>query len=98
MATAHRETKEPTISSDAIGLLDCFSAGVEELVYKLAEHTARSRLEPDATVIEVNADDIEKAADFLVQIIRRSDVPAQVKPTVDAMLQCFLHRNTHRKQ
>jgi hypothetical protein len=98
MATTNQANREATISSDALGLLDCFSGGVGELVYKPAEHAALSREGPEAKSVEVSADDVEKAADFLVQIIRNSNVPTQVKPAVDSMLQCFSHKNTQRKR
>lgn len=98
MVTIRQEKTESTISSEALGLLDCFSGGVEDFVYKLAEHAANSKAAASSGVVEISADDVEKAADFLVEAIRRSEIPSDLRPAINGMLSCFTDKITQRKR
>lgn len=95
MATANHG-QEATISSDALELLDCFGEGLDEFVYKMAEHSAILR-SGKASPVEITADDMVSAGEVLARILQNSDVPSEVKPAIDSMLQCFTKKVRHRK-
>ncbi len=97
MATTNSGRAESTISSDALGLLGCFSGVFEDVIYRMAEHAAIARAASGQT-IEISADDVEDAANLLAQILRDSKIPEDVKPAIDSMLQCFTHKNIQRKR
>jgi len=87
MATVDSATNESTISSEALGLLDCFANGIDELIYGLAEVAATERA--GAKGAEISVADMEVAATRFVEIMKRSDLPNELKPHISAMLDCF---------
>ena len=91
MATAEPEQTEITISSDALGLLDCFSTGFDDLLCRIAEHVARERAQQPGEV-EITVQDIQAAGDIFAKTIKRSDLPEDVKQEADAMLSCLSER------
>ena len=68
MATINKPEVETTISSRAIGLLECFTNGLDEFVYRLAARRAIQR-SPSSTTVEVTVDDLKAAAGELVEIL-----------------------------
>jgi hypothetical protein len=95
MATVATATPESTISSEALGLLDCFAAGLDEIIYQLAEAAAVARA--GSKDVEISVADMEIAATRFVEIMGRSELPAELKPQVTAMLDCFSHKVACRK-
>lgn len=88
MATVESTQRESSISSDALGLLDCFSCGFDELIYRLAEHVAVERI-GRTNEVEITVVDFEKAAGMFAKNIKQSDLPEDVKSEADAMLTCL---------
>jgi hypothetical protein len=92
MATVENKPIESTISSEALGLLDCFSGGIGDFVYRMAELAAAHRT-GDSGKVEIGVDDIKAATDRVVQIIKESpDVPAQIKADINDSLKCLSFR------
>jgi hypothetical protein len=94
MATVSNESS--TISSDALDLLDCFADGFDGVVYELAEMEAKART--GVPVSEITAADMEKAANHIVQVMRQSDLPDEVKAMLGSMLQCFSKKVSRRNR
>lgn len=88
MATIHHEPVTSTITSDALGILDCFSGGFEDVLYQMAEHSAVDRTGQRRDV-EISVADIEDGARRLVQALEKSDLPTDVKAAVSSMLRCM---------
>jgi hypothetical protein len=95
MATANHDRTDSFISSEAIELLDCFSNGIDEFILQLAEHVANERTGTARS--EITAQDILKAGELLVAMLRHANIPDDVKPAIDSMLQCFTNKVKHRK-
>jgi len=88
---------EATISSQALSLLACFSDGIDEVVLKIAEGLARSEARGTEQP-EISAANIVSAGDVLSRALRNSpDVPDDVKPAIDAMLECVTRKAKNRR-
>ena len=84
MATADRQT-ESSIDSIAMDAIDCFTDGIDGVVYELAERSATLRgRTPDGIVITV--EDIPEATTTLVAAINSSDILDEVKDSIAEIL------------
>jgi len=87
MATANQNKHESSIESAAMDAIDCFTDGIDGVIYELAEHSATLRgATEDGIVITVA--DIEEATETLVSAINRSGIPEDIKSSVAEMLDC----------
>jgi hypothetical protein len=95
MATA--DHGEATISSEALSLLSCFSDGIDDLVLRIAGGVARSRL-PQEDHPEISGGDIIAAGNVLSKALRNApEMPEDVKPAIEAMLQCVAQKAQNRR-
>jgi len=87
MATANQK-HESSIESDAMDAIDCFTDGIDGVIYELAERSAVLRgATEDGIVITVA--DIEEATKTLVLAIKnQADIPEDIKSSVEEMLDC----------
>lgn len=98
MATADRPNTDATISSEALSLLSCFSDGFDEVVWKIAEGIARGRTAPGVKP-EIEDGDIVAAGEKLAHVLKMSpELPEDIKPAVDLMLQCVHRKAQSRKR
>ena len=99
MATADTQSNA-TLSSEAYDLLDCFVMGLDSVVYEIAEDLAKHRrqdekggLADSSLPIQIEAQDVRKAADFVVeqlkQLIKDNKLPRHVADAVADMENCF---------
>jgi len=98
MTTITKDIKkgESEISSDALGVLDCFVSNLDEIVYEMAEKIAKNRAisaGPPPHVVRIEIGDVEEAAKNFFGALRdgldRGDIPSDLKPIVDSMQKCF---------
>ena len=95
MATAE-DTTDVAINSDAMDVMDCFSNGMDGVVYSMAAHIATARgASEDGIVITVN--DIEQAVSQVVNIMKNSDLSEDIKDSIASMLDCCSHRISQQK-
>ncbi len=85
------------ISSEAFKLLDCFVAGLDEIVYEMAEDAARARqgIKGDKPVT-IETTDIRVAAEFVLghlkQSVKTNEVSGDIQPFIDQIESCFKQR------
>jgi hypothetical protein len=91
MTTIDRPKSESTFSSDAIGLLDCFSCGFDDLLGQIAEDIAVNRT-PTGEQVEISKHDVEQAAKAIFDAVQRSDLSDPIKQEVATMLDCIRAR------
>lgn len=91
MATANHGNIDSSISSEALGLLDCFASGLDDVIYELAEAVAAKRT-GHTSGVEIRVDDIREAADLFVQCLEKVDIPPHAKASIHDMLQCLSKR------
>ena len=83
-----------TISDHALRMLKCFMSGLDDVVYEIAEQRARRRLGGDhvAIPIAVEAEDVQKAAQFLAErikkLVKEGELPPGTDARIDQMVQC----------
>lgn len=94
MATA-RNSNEVAISSDAMDALDCFSDGMDRVVFDMASNYAMRR-GATADGVVVTADDIEKAVAHLIQVMDKTELEPNVRESVEAMFDCCRQRLTNQ--
>ncbi len=90
MATAEN-ANEYSISSDAMGVMDCFSDSMGQIVYKMAGLIAAKR-EPSPDDVVITISDIEDAVNQIAEIMRNSDLPDGVIGATSSMLKCCSDR------
>lgn len=92
------ERSASKISAEAFDLLDCFVAGLDDVVYQMAEHIARHRLGKmnPAEAVEINADDVTAAGEQLIQLLReqlkQNMASSEWAPILDQVENCFRSR------
>jgi hypothetical protein len=96
--TPVQEKSTSKISAEAFDLLDCFVGGLDNVVYEVAEHTARHRLgkmDPNDP-IEITADDITNAGETVIRLLReqvsQKVLPDELGPILDQVECCFTSR------
>jgi hypothetical protein len=79
------------LSSEAFDVLDCFVAGLDDVVYKIAERVARKRSGAgDDEPVTIVVDDIREAAKRLFVALRsQPDFPNDL---VDRMERLFIEK------
>jgi len=87
MATANHGNIESSISSDALGLLDCFTNGLDDVIYEIAEAIAARRT--GSQQVEITRADIKEAANVFVVCLETAEIPAPVRDHVRQMLHCL---------
>lgn len=87
MATVDHQQTESSFTSDAVELLGCFSYGFDDVISRIAEHEAARR--SGHIGAEVTVDDVMSAVNVFITSMKSSDLPAQMKPEIDAMLSCL---------
>lgn len=94
------EKSTSKISAEAFDLLGCFVAGLDNVVYQMAEHIARHRLEKmnPADPVEINADDVTEAGETVIQFLReqlkRNAASPELGPILDQVENCFSSRRS----
>jgi hypothetical protein len=88
------ENVTSTISDHALRMLGCFVSGLDVVLYKIAEESARQRHEADqgGTVVAIEAQDVKRAAEFLSQrmkeLVKEGHIPPDAEAAIDQMMQC----------
>ena len=78
------------ISSKAVDLLRCFMTGLDDVIIRLALEIAQQKQGTgDRTEVRIDADDIEQAANSVLDQIRAQNLPAHVKSDIDGMDECL---------
>jgi hypothetical protein len=85
-----------TASSAALDRLNCFSDGIDTLVYELAEELAKKRMSSSllpGRPIEIEVDDIEAAGELVIDAIKRfvaeGTLSKELGDAVESMEGCF---------
>jgi hypothetical protein len=96
--TPVQEKSTSKISAEAFDLLDCFVAGLDDVVYDVAEHTARHRLgksDPNDP-IEITGDDVAIAGETVIRLLReqvsQKVLSDSLGPILDQVERCFTSR------
>lgn len=95
MTTAN-ESQKSVMTSEAYDLLDCFVAGLDDVIYEIAEGIAREkgRVSSDGTV-EIQKDDIRDAAELALNAIRDQAgkaIPKGAAEQIERMHGCVLEK------
>jgi hypothetical protein len=78
------------ISSKAIDLLQCFMSGLDDVIVRIALGIADEKRRSGHRVeLRIEADDIEQAANAVLEQIRSTDLPQPVKTEIDEMDECL---------
>lgn len=96
MSTIDQKTKEAlsaaTISTEALGALDDFSAEFEEIVYRVAAYIAFNR-QPGTWPPNIETVDIRQALEAILALEQPSvAVPADVMPVVRQAIESVLQK------
>lgn len=85
-----------TASTEALELLNCFSDGIEDLVYQTAEVVARKRAcgsLPSGKPVEIELQDVRQAGELVIAAIKKivaaGSLPPDVGESVDEMHRCL---------
>ena len=73
MPTLMSSTPQSSMSGEAMDVMDCFVAGLDDVVYELAEQIARKRA-PSAESVLIEVDDVQEAARLVLQGLRDNAV------------------------
>ena len=92
MSTATSPVSRSYISREASDVLDCFTAGLDDVVYEIAERIARQR-NPSVASPEIDVDDVKKAAEIVLQGVRaaaaQGQLPGDFGTVLNEMRECF---------
>ncbi len=94
MPTTH-ESKNSSMTSRAYDLLDCFVAGLDDVIYEIAEAIAKSKGHVIEGVVEINDEDVKEAAESVFKAIREQagkSIPAVEASQIDEMHECVLEK------
>lgn len=98
MEVTKERKPQSSLSSEAFEMLDCFVAGLDDVVFSLAEQIARERhpgIAHDAPVA-VEVEDVKQAARTVIQGVRNAikggKLPASFESVVQEMQDCFEER------
>ena len=90
-----QEKSTSKLSAEAFDLLDCFVSGLDDVVYDVAEHTARHRLgkmNPEDP-IEITSADITVAGETVIRLLReqifKNQLSESLAPILDQVERCF---------
>jgi hypothetical protein len=82
--------KEYRISNEAVELLRCFMSGLDDIIITIAHEIAHQRQGTGTDMVRIDSDDIEKAANYVLdQIRQQGNLPAPVRTDVDQMETCL---------
>jgi hypothetical protein len=77
------------ISSKALELLQCFMAGLDDVIIRIALEKARARAATPQDV-RIDADDIVQAADAVLERIQsQENLPAELRADINEMDGCL---------
>jgi hypothetical protein len=89
-------SRTSSMTGEAYDLLDCFVSGIDDLVYEIAESMAAERGSVTGDgVIEIDQNDVKRAADAVFQAIREQagkSIPKAVAEQVETMHKCVLSK------
>jgi hypothetical protein len=94
--TLDRELEEQAtrISNRALNLLDCFTSGVDDIIFRVAEEIARRR-QPEGR-LSIDIEDIEKAGDIVLGRLKESvdagGLPKHLGQAIEDMHHCLRER------
>ena len=92
MSTATMPETQSSMSGDALDVMECFVAGLDDVVYEIAERMSRKR-NPTANAVQIEVEDITQAARLMFQgvhdAITRGQLPSDFEPVLQEMQECF---------
>lgn len=91
MNVVHKDTSANwRLSSDAFDVLQCFMAGLDDVIVQIAVTNARKRGKVDSKgEVSLDTTDIKEAAEFVLSQIRNMpSIPQEVKDELEAMTEC----------
>ncbi len=88
-------SSQSSISGEAMDVMDCFVAGLDDVVYELAEQIARKR-DPAVESILIEVPDVQEAARLVFQGLREASERGQLarsfEPVLNEMQESFQSR------
>lgn len=94
MSTAN-ESRNSSMTSEAYDLLDCFVAGLDEVIYEIAESRAMAKGQEKDGVVEITKDDVREAAEIVFDAIQKhagTAIPQERADEIEKMHQCVLKK------
>ena len=95
MPTLMQPNSQSSISGEAMDVMNCFTSGLDDVVYELAEKIAQRR-SPSNAAIQIDVEDVKEAARLLFQGLRDASEHGQVassfEPALNAMRESFQNR------
>jgi hypothetical protein len=88
MSIVEKKQLESTLTSEAVGMLDCFSCEFDELLSEIAYDYALARTQPGEAIVIQKADVIQAAKVFF-DSVQKSNLSAETKAEVAAMMDCI---------